>query len=774
MVLIGGLYLIIPPPDPLFPVDKSTVVLAEDGEILRVFLNSQEQWYFPPDPEKQIPLKLQKALLTYEDRHFYRHFGVNPGAIVRAIKQNIDHHKIISGASTINMQVTRMMRHKPRTLVNKIIEIGLAVRLEVYYPKDEILRIYLENAPFGGNIIGYQTASYKYFNKPPEQLTWSEAATLAVLPNAPGIIAPQIDHSRLIAKRNMLLKQLLTESVIDEETYTTACLETVIEGTYDFPFLAPHLAENLKRKTAGESEFIHTTIDNQAQEYLEYLVQDHLKFLKSQGIKNGAILVVDNKNGEIRAYVGSQDFFDSVNGGQVDGVAAPRSSGSILKPFLYALAMDHGLLIPQSVLVDIPTYYGSYSPANANNTYDGLVTANDALIRSLNVPAVRLLKEYGIAPFYQFLKKVGVSHLYMSADEYGLPLILGGAEVSLADLAVLYHGLSHGGIFTPLNVIQSDNDNEVSAKSPIHTQERLFSESACYLTLEILRELKRPGAEYYWHQYQNQWPIAWKTGTSYGQRDAWAVGVSPQWLIAVWIGNFTGEPNTNLAGAKSAGTLLFDVYNYLPKDAEKCWFETPYWDMEEIEICTETGYIASEACPHHKTIYAPITKNPLKRCPYHHSICVTLDNEYQVCSRCWEGEGHKNINVIEYPPGVAYYLQLRGNYPDRIPSHNPDCQYFAGNKSMEIIYPDQDAYIWIPRDYDGNYQKITFKAVHLHPDIKIYWYLDDLFLGVTEKHHTVACTAEKGWHELQIVDADGQRDQKKFYIEIKSNLSYQK
>lgn len=748
------LYALIPVPNPVFPDDYSTVVLDQQGEILRVFLNDAQQWCFPPTDS--IPAKLKAAVIHYEDRQFYRHWGVNPLAILRALKQNISAGEIVSGASTITMQVARLMKPKSRTYPNKLLEMLQSLKMELKYSKDEILSLYLNHAPYGGNIVGYQAASWRYFHKAPAQLTYSEAALLAVLPNAPGLINPVVNAGRLKHKRDALLRSLHEAGIIDSETCQLALLEPVPITTHPFDLHAPHLSQYLKDRQKNKNAIIRTTLNKQDQIRVEELLRNHIEYLARQGIRNGAALVVETRSGKVHAYVGSQGFMDSLNQGQVDGVRAPRSSGSLLKPFLYALSMDAGIILPQSMIKDVPSYYGAFSPMNADQKFDGLVSAKEALIRSLNVPAVRLLFSYGYYPFYDFLQSAGISTLFRSAEDYGLPLILGGAEATVWDMATLFRGLAQQGKFQPLQILS--NENSLKGTSS------LISPGACFLTLNVLRELKRPGAEFYWQQYQNQWPLAWKTGTSYGFRDAWAVGANPQWTIAVWVGNFDGEGNPNLSGAGCAAPLMFDIFNSLPKDPELVWFEKPEAHLRQVKLCLESGFIAGAYCTDAVTVEAPRHMRPMKICPYHRGIYVTRDHRQQVCSRCWEPGDYRQVSRLVYPPDVVQYLRERGQIIHALPPHKDDCPSHFETNPIAIIYPQQNSRLWIPRDFDGQYQRVTARVAHRNSERILYWYLNDRFTGTTRDNHTKTLTLPQGWNQLEVVDEIGNRDGKRFYV----------
>ena len=748
------LYFLTPLPRPLFASDYSTLIVDRDGQLLRAFLSDGQQWCFPPDTSLAVPAKLRTAVLHFEDRRFDRHLGVDPLALGRALYQNVATGTVKSGASTITMQVARLMRPKERTYVNKTLETLLALKIEFYYTKDEILRLYLDHAPYGGNIVGYQAAAHKYFRKPPDELTWSEAATLAVLPNAPGLASPTANPQRLMQKRNRLLASLQSAGYFDAEALRLALAEPVPTRAFTYPVWAPHLSRALERGRQGH--LIKTTIDAGLQRELESLVGRHLRYLDHQGIGNGAALLVETSSGKVRAYVGSQDFFDPMHQGQVDGVIAPRSSGSLLKPFLYALSMDAGLILPQTLVKDVPTFYSGFSPRNADERYDGLVRAEEALVRSLNVPAVRLLRRYGLFNFYRFLQDAGVSTLVRSADDYGLPLILGGAEVTLWDMTRLFRGLARGGRIEPLRYLQEQT--ELAPSVP------LISPGAAYLVLEALRNVRRPGVEYYWHQYQNQWPLAWKTGTSYGQRDAWAIGVSPAWTIAVWLGNFSGEGNPALSGARAAGPLLFDIFHRVPKDLDQAWFPRPDADLTTATLCLDSGQPVSPHCPHPTQALTPRHRRPMARCPYHRSIVLNEAGTHQVCSLCWKPGDHRLARQMVYPTDVVQYLRERGQVLHDPPPHKADCPVQPEAKPLQVLYPTPEARLQVGRDFDGKQQPIVLRAAHSDRERALFWYVNRRFLGRTVNQHRLAVSLEPGAHALEIVDAHGFRDRTRFYV----------
>ncbi|MFW5999694.1 MAG: penicillin-binding protein 1C, partial [Halanaerobiaceae bacterium] len=749
VVLLGGVGFAMRLPSPLFTDQYSTTVLDNDEQYLRIFLSDEEQWFFPPE-NKEIPEKLRQAVLTFEDKRFKYHPGVDPLAVCRAMVQNIRARGVVSGASTISMQVMRLSRPKDRTVLNKVQEMLQALNLELQYSKEDILQMYLNHAPYGGNIVGYRAASLRYFGREPRNLTWSEAALLAVMPNSPGTITPVRGGEHLQKKRNMLLDRMQEEGIIDAATCKMAKNEPLPDREYSFRSRAPILSRSLKNKT--EDNIVRTTIDSGIQVKVRGIVEQQMRVLREKGIYNSAVVVAETGSGRVRAYIGSNDYHDLEHGGRVDGVQMKRSTGSILKPFLYGLAADEGFIVPDSLLEDIPTSYGGYSPSNADGEYRGLVTAREALVNSLNVPAVALLDEYGVRDFYSFLEDAGMETLFRSPGGYGLTLTLGGAEGRLWDIASMYQGLGNHGKFSGLHVIEGEGRG---------TPQQLISSGSSHLILEVLQDLSRPGPEYYWRQYASGKKIAWKTGTSYGNRDAWAAGVSPEWTIGVWTGNFDGHENDNISGLQSAAPLLFRVFNSL--ETEEDWFFEPFDDLREIEVSVETGYRLREPREEMRTVKASASAEPLRISPYEKTIFVNGEETREVCSLCWERGDVKKKTYTIYPPAVVDHLKERGKRYF-LPPHSDDCPSRNADKPLEITYPDSGNLIMVPRGRDGNLQQVKFRAAHRRNDATLFWYLDDRYIGKTFGEHGKFLTPEAGSHRLYVIDDRGYRDQVQFHI----------
>jgi penicillin-binding protein 1C len=767
LVSAGALRL-VPVPDPLFSGGYGTVVTDRRGEVLRVFLSPEEQWHLPPG--SGIPENLETAVLHFEDRSFYRHTGVRLPSILRALGQNFSAGRRVSGGSTLTMQLARIADPKPRTVTSKVLELFQAWRIEGRYSKREILGLYLDHAPYGGNIRGIAAASMLYFGKAPESLTWGEAATLAVLPNAPSLVSPLSDGGALREKRNRLLASLHRFGYIDRRTLERALREPLPQGTVELPFRTPHFSRMIpatSRLPTGDPGVVTTSLAVDLQETLERLAGFHNRLLRRQGVTNLSVLVVDNPTGEVWGYLGSADYFDDEHAGQVDGVRAPRSTGSILKPFLYALAIDDGLLLPESLVEDVPVNFGGFSPENIDRRYRGLVPMAEALTASLNIPAALTLSQVGLERFYSLLENAGLSTLFRPPGDYGLPLVLGGAEASPWDIARLYRGLATGD-FSELRVEPrgpgggsgpvagggTDVDSgKATARGPI-------SDGARHLILETLKEVQRPGAEALWGRFQDGFPVAWKTGTSYGQRDAWAVGVTPEWTVVVWAGDFAGRPNPDLRSTTAAAPLLFDILNSLGERREPTWFVPPAGAFDLIEVCLETGYRATPACD--KTRYASVPRGarPLRRCPYHERIYVSSVTNRRVDSRCWSPGEYEAKSLLVVPPEAVAYLPA----VPPVPPWEPACGA-GGVEAVAITYPNNNARLYLPRRIDGTSQGITLRASHREPGTRLFWYLDEVLVGETERHHNILARLEPGDHVLTVVDAGGHRDSVRFRVE---------
>ncbi len=741
-VLIYILWLLWPA-GTFFRTGYSTLVFDRNDRLLRIFLSKDQQYRFAPRNEK-LPQKYITALLTFEDKRYPFHLGVDPLALFNAALTNLKAGDQVRGGSTIPMQVVRLAHRRPRTYLTKIIECFYAVKLSLHYSKAGILRLYAGHVPMGGNVVGLQAASWHYFGKPMAEITWAEAALFTVLPNAPSSINLSSRRRQLLHKRNQLLARLLETGVIDSTTWSTSCREPLPDKKSRLPFLAPHFCRYAAEKT--DVSVIRTTLDMDMQTQVEEIVQNHHLTLYNRGIRNCAVLVAETGSGAVRAWVGSHNFFDATNSGQVDGTLSYRSTGSLLKPFLVAKALDRGPYTMAAKIRDVPTYYGTFTPQNALKSFSGLAGLGQILVQSLNVPSVRLLNEYGVQDFYDFLQQAGFKGLFRSAQGYGLTLILGGAEASLWEMVRLYAGLGNLGMDRPLFFFPQQN----TAK-----RQRLFSRAAAWLVMQYLNRLARPGSEFYWRYFDNQVPVAWKTGTSYGQKDGWAIGVNKQYTIGVWVGNFDGESNALLGGAASAAPVLFSLFNALCRRNQPMWFREPLDDMEKIECCAQSGFPAGPYCK--KTVMEKRPKCSYRYgiCPYHRKYVIDRTTAKSVCSLCWNIADTLHVHRFIVPPDVKEILEKAGLAMDSIPQHSASCPTFQEENRLAIVYPVNNIKILLPRDYDGKYEKLVLSAKHQQNNATLFWFLNRRYLGETTGLHEMALDLSAGDYKLVVQDEEG-------------------
>ena len=716
----------------IFEDRYSVSVLDNNGNIIGVYLNKNEQWHLKSIDK--IPEKLKTAVMVFEDKNFYSHNGVDLSAVIRALKDNIFEGRR-TGASTITMQAVKMAQPKERSYFNKYLEIVHAFKLEKYYKKDEILKMYLNNAPYGGNIVGYKTASYMYFRKSPKELTWSEAALLAVLPNSPGLMNVEKNREKLIEKRNFLLKKLYEKNFINERQYEISLKEPVPDKRYSFPVLAPHLVRRLVNENK-DKKIIKSTIDSEIQKKTEKGVKDYSEFLKLSGINNTAVLIINNKNYEVISYAGSQDFYDFKNNGQVDGITAKRSPGSLLKPFLYAKVIDEGIAAPQSKIPDVPLYFSNFSPQNANKKYYGMVEMRDALIKSLNIPFVELLKDYGEDKFFYFLKDI-LNFEDRNPERYGLSLILGTKEFTMEEIGILYSGLANYGNFKNLKYTEESTEEE----------RQLLTKGASYLTLTTMRELERPGMEKF---YREKNPVSWKTGTSHGRRDGWAAGITPEWTVVVWTGNFTGEGNPNLTGVYTGGNLLFNILKILPKTEKD--FIMPS-DLEKIEVDKETGYRLKYDVPY-KEIFYPKDAKPLKASPYYKKIFINKNGE-EIDSRDESFNEREEKYILVYPLEVVNYFVRENLDVSNIFSEK------TAKKTIKFIYPKNNLKIIVPKDFDGE-KSLIVKIANIKNQ-ELYWYVNKEYAGKSREKER-SFNFKKGEYEIAVVSESGETAKINFQV----------
>lgn len=754
LVLLISYYFCLP--TQLFKDPTATVITSNNDELLGALIAKDGQWRFPQNDS--VPEKFKTCIIHFEDEYFYRHPGFNPVSIFKALKENIRSGEVKRGGSTITQQVIRLSRKgKPRTYLEKVKEFILATRLEFRESKDQILSYYSSNAPFGGNVVGLDAASWRYFNRDANELSWAESATLAVLPNAPSLIYPGKNQERLLKKRNRLLQKLLENEIIDSLTYELSMAEGLPQKPYPLPQIAPHLLQKVSGSQKGKR--IKTTIDKTLQEQTNSIVKNHFDQLKQNEIHNLAVLILDVNTRKVLTYIGNSPT-TKAHQKDVDIIDKPRSTGSILKPFLYAAMLDAGDLLPNTLVSDVPTQFGSYNPENFNKEYDGAVPASKALSRSLNVPSIKMLKQFGLDRFHHYLKALELKDLKYNANHYGLSLILGGAESNLWDLCKSYAAFS-----STLNHFSETSSeyfsNEFCEPTFLDSEEvnfgqktkekTLFDAASIYLTYESLKNVNRPEGDENWEFFDDSKQIAWKTGTSFGFRDAWAIGTTKDYVVGVWVGNADSEGRPGLVGVETAAPILFDVFDLLPKSN---WFDKPFDEMREAEICSKSGYRATENCNSKKLEYIPISGLKTQPCPYHILVHLDKNEQYQVNSSC-ETLGnisHKSWFVL--PPLMEYYYKSKNPFYKSLPPYRNDC---SGNESisMQFIYPKEPSTIFLPKDFDGKINELILKIAHSKPETNVFWYVDEIFVGTTKDIHDMAINPSPGEHTITVMDNFG-------------------
>nr|WP_121272768.1 penicillin-binding protein 1C [Pedobacter schmidteae] len=769
-------------PSQLFKSPTSFVVEASNGELLSAAIAKDGQWRFPV--ADSIPDKFARCIIAFEDKRFFQHPGVDLLAMSRAMRQNWRAKNVVSGGSTLSMQVIRLSRRENRTIWQKLIEVLLALRLELSYSKAHILKLYAANAPFGSNVVGLEAASWRYFGRSPETLSWGEMATLAVLPNSPSLVHPGKNSVKLIKKRNDLLDKLAVLKVMDQPTANLSKLEPIPGKPQVLPQYAPHLLNRFKteyqhmgivaqRKFSGGGTRITSTLDYDLHLKVNALLKRYNNRYRANDINNISALVLNVEKGTVASYVGN--IYQPENKeleSHVDMVRAPRSPGSTLKPLLYASMLNDGFILPRTLVADIPTQIGGYSPQNYDLGYDGAIPADKALSRSLNIPAVKMLQNYKYQRFYDQLKKMGFGTLNQPADHYGLSLILGGSEVTMWDLARTYMGMArtlnhfndYKGKYNP-----HDYDAPAYTKGLRDTRydryetqvNSVLDHGSIWNTFNAMEEVMRPGEEGLWEQFSSSQRLAWKTGTSFGFRDAWAIGLNPQYVVCVWVGNADGEGRPGLTGIDVAAPVLFDIFKLLPASR---WFQTPKNKLKKMRVCRQSGYKAGEYC---KDIVEELVSPAGEKtvlCPYHKLIHLDRSGTYRVTDVCESPADMQHQSWFILPPAMEYYYKIKNSDYRLLPPFKPGCGDEGGNYVMEMIYPKNEASIYVPVEFDGTRGKVVLNATHRNSAAKIYWHIDGEYVATTQNYHQLAVSPLPGKHTLTLVDDKGERLVQSFTI----------
>lgn len=751
-------------PTELFDAPTSTVVNSREGIMLGARIADDGQWRFPQSDS--VPYRFEQSILHFEDEYFYSHPGVNPVSMAKAFWQNITTDRR-RGGSTLTQQVIRLSRkNKKRTYFEKGIEIFMATRLEAGYSKKDILNLYASHAPFGGNVVGLETASWRYFGLPSADLSWGQSASLAILPNAPSLIFPGKNEAILRSKRDRLLKKLYEKGIFDRTTYELALDEELPGKPLPLPEIAFHLTEKIRKDHSGLRKT--TTISIDLQKKLNSIVSEQYFQLKQNEIHNLAVLLLDVDSREVLAYIGNSPT-TSENNKYVDIIDKQRSTGSVLKPFLYTSMLHSGELLPNTLVADIPTVINGYSPENYDGQYNGAVPASVALSRSLNVPAVRMLRSYGLDRFHKRLEELNFRSIDKPANYYGLSLILGGAESSLWEVTNAYAGMA--ATLNHFNRTSSEYTtaslkspaiikNDRPDKSKKQSEPIVFNAGAIYHTIDALQKVNRPEGEENWSFFSNSQPIAWKTGTSFGFKDAWAVGVTAKYAIGVWVGNADGEGRPGLTGIQAAAPVLFEILDVLPQSD---WFAVPYDELIETDICAKSGHLAGTNCEDISAQLIPKYGIRTLPCSYHQQVFLDADKQFQVNSSCYELAEMKQKSWFALPPIMEYYYAQKHPEYLPLPPYRNDCLR-DGERLMEFIYPKRNESILLAKDFDETINDLVLKVAHRSTETKLYWYLDSRFIGMTETFHELAVQPVPGKYVLTVVDQDGNEISEKMEI----------
>ncbi|MBU0474795.1 MAG: penicillin-binding protein 1C [Bacteroidetes bacterium] len=721
------------------PKEYSQVIYAKDSTMLAAYLTSDDKWRLETKVSDITPEMVQ-AIINKEDKWFYWHFGFNPFSIVRAFASNITSDNRISGASTITMQIARIMEPGERSYFNKLLEIFRAIQLELHFSKKELLEIYLSNIPMGGNIEGVKAASLLYFNKLPKKLSLSQSVLLTIIPNNPNKNRLDIPNESIIRKRNNLLLKFRGQNLFSNESISDALEEKVESHRYNIQNFAPHFTQVIN-SSSKETE-IFTTLIPKIQLKCTKLLENHVNRSIGKGVTNGAVLVIENTRNSIIAYCGSSDFYNSETAGQVNGITSIRSPGSALKPFLYSQALNNGVITPKSKLLDVPTDFGSYAPENYEREFNGEVTVDYALVNSLNVPAVRLLQKIGFQPFINLLESLNFKEIERQEKTLGLSVILGGCGVTLEELTIAYSIFANKGKLRAINCF----NNKL-----IEDEKQILSEETSYLISNILSSLERTESPNLISSVSKLPNIAWKTGTSYGRRDAWAIGYNKSYTIGVWMGNFDGKGSPYLSGSEMAVPLLFSLFNSIDYENSANWFHEPV-GISTRDVCKNSGLIPSENCTDIIRDYYIENVSSNEKCNHIQEIYVNEDETESYCLGCLHEKKYKIKKYSFYQPELALWYKKSGVSFNSPPKHNENCEVMGLKNGLKILSPSAE-FEYLLEKYVN--QEVMLLATS-NTDVKeIFWYVNKKYFGKTNLGEKLFFKPINGLNNILCVDDKG-------------------
>lgn len=712
-------------------ISYSQIIYDHKGAPLHVFLSRDQKWRLKVSNEEISPL-LKKVFLEKEDQYFYQHYGFNVFSMARALFNNILHQKKTSGASTITMQVARLLEPKSRTYGHKIVEIFRAIQLENQFEKDEILNMYFNLIPYGGNVEGIKSISLLYLQKNVQKLTLAEAVSLAIIPNRPSSLNIKKNHSTIIKERNKWILWLKEKERYATKDISDALNEPFAPQYKPLPYRIPHLAIRL-RKENPLSSAIHTHIVPETQHRTQEIINNYIQNLKKFNIYNAAAIIIDNHNHSVVAYVGSNDFFDNEHAGQCDGVAAIRSPGSTLKPLLYALALDKGQLTFQSAVEDIPCDIKGYAPENFDKKYRGKISVETALLYSLNIPAVQVVDAFEVRKFVDKLVDANFKQIKKDREKLGHSVILGGCGATLQEISNMYAAFAFQGKYRNNSLIKclDANNCQQSTYKQNYKDVQLVSPAAAFLTSQTLAKLTRPDIPNNAENIQNHLTIAWKTGTSYGKRDAWSIGYNPEYTVGIWLGNFDNSPVAELVGVDLAAPLLFEVFQAIPK-LRRSWFTQPS-SLNNRIVCTESGLPPNEFCSSFANdLFIPGVSNNTP-CEHLKEYCVSPNEKISYCKNCLPELGYKKLLYPNLSADMIHYYDLNHIIYKKIPPHDPLCSHNFSKQKITIVHPQKNKVYYTDEDFANIKLECSVDVSVRY----VYWYVNDKFIGKYAKNEEV-------------------------------------
>jgi len=736
-------------------VHYSKTITDSKGEIIYSFLAKDDKWRMYTELD-EISSELKKAIIFKEDKYFYWHLGVNPIAISRAFINNVLKNKRTSGASTITMQVARLLKPKSRTYINKFLEIFTAFQLEWKFSKDEILQLYLNLVPYGGNIEGVKSASVLYLNKQPNHLSLAEITALSIIPNRPTSLLPGKNNGLIVKERNKWLNRFLKHKVFKKEIIEDALTESFNAKRKSPPKIASHFSYRMKNKFDKKTN-IRTNLNSDFQQKIEIIAKDFIRTYAPQNIHNTSVIVVDNKTMNVVSYLGSSDFFDNENAGQVDGVNAIRQPGSTLKPLLYGMAIDQGILTPKSVISDVPINFNGYAPVNYNEKYNAYVNIEYALAQSLNVPAVKVLNKVGVKAFVNKLIQSNFKTIERKQKLLGLSVVLGGCGVTLQELTTLFSAFANGGKYQELNWLNDENKSQKADTNKI-----LLSEESTFMISEMMTKLERPDLPTSWRNTKSLPKIAWKTGTSYGRKDAWSIGFNDKYTVGVWVGNFSGEGVASMTGAKNATPILFNIFKAIDKEHSRSWLKKPK-ELDIRLVCSKSGNIPSENCKNEIFDYfIPLVSNNSK-CKHLSKVYISENDSFSYCMDCRPISGYKTKWQANHSPEIIAFYDRENIGYEKLPTHNPNCEHVHEKGSPIIVSPKNGTTYYIDKNYP---EEIMLRCQANKDATKIFWYIDDVFYKSCLKSETLFFKPKEGQIKISCSDDLGRNTNLWFDVEF--------